>query len=405
VTRPTDRVSIKAGGKVFDQIEKVEITWDLSAPAQAVIQFGDEGAWAQLGSAFQPGTPWTVAVNDMPMISGRAELLELDGDDHGIVCAIAIRTRLSDALVASADTSIVVAGVSVAEFMVAALSTIGYTSSDFVVDHRTAAVLLSGAPSKTSPQKTDLEPIQVPQAKIQPGESIMEAVTRHADRHGLIVCDLPNGRIGVFRPDPDASPYYYLRLKRGSAADRRANNIVKIHRSCDWTQVPSEVVVYGQTWGGELAKAPIHSSAGNPEVLARAAETGHFNRRVVTVQNQIQNNDQARRKASKLLSSLVSRQDAWDIVTDGLTYWDGSKQTRWAITAIASIECDVMGAPAGNYFVNRVRMKQDDQGSTTTLSVVRADLLFNRETGLLGKQGTEVYNGPFKTPEFNFDER
>jgi hypothetical protein len=186
---------------------------------------------------------------------------------------------------------------------------------------------------------------------------------------------MPDDSLAIFRPDTRAEAHYRLRMKRGGHATMQANNLKRFRRSQDWTDVPSLLTVYGATWGGELAKASVYAKVQNDAVQKAFERTGHFNRPVDKVQNQIRTGSQAIRKAHYELTKLRARMDSWELAVDGLSFWDGSGLVRWAPTAICAVDCDVAGGPTGNYFIHRVRLRRDDGGSVAQITATHVDLL------------------------------
>lgn len=377
--RDPDRVVVTNGSKQWTQFESFEIQQTLSAPLTATFTLGDEGAWLSLAPEMQPGREWTVTVNNRPLFTGRAEIFESPADDTaGVKVNLTVRSRLSDAYVASADTALRVTDTSVKDFITGLFKPLGYTDDDFEFSQRAYVDLVTGRGKSFSSKPTDLEPLQVQQAKVQPGESIIEAATRHLERHGLVMVDAmgPRGRIAIFRPDTTVEPFYELRLKRtGTRENRQRNNIVGCSRGWDWSDVPSVFAVYGQTFGGDIAKSPIQAEVVNIQVVRAWRSTGHFNRRVVSVQNQVKTVEQAQRRANKLLTEAIRSQDTWDVTTDGLTYWTGAEIVPWCLTNIVSINADIAGGPTGNYFIAAIRQRQDETGGSTRLAAIKADLV------------------------------
>jgi prophage tail gpP-like protein len=375
--RPPERVLLRdEDGRDFERFESCEVSHEIGQPSKATISFGDERCYREFRQLIKPGKKWTVGHRDKAAVDGRIDVLEASADD-GHRLSMTIRTRLSDAFVCGANTKIKVSDTTVSKFFEDLFFDIGYRKERMIYSPSTAVDLMSGKGKNYSKAKVNLEPLQVPQAKVQPGESIMDAATRHLERHGLVLLDLPNDYLGIIRPDLDAKPTYFARSRAGfTRAASASNNITSARRVADWTMVPSTLTVFGATYGGDLAKAPVWGAVVNQEVLDVANSGTGFFRNVITVQNHIRDKDQARAKALREMARLRASQDAWEITLDGAMYWNGDTMTPWLPTGIIVVETDVaQGGPSGDYFIQRVRVRSDDKGNQTTLTCVRTDLL------------------------------
>jgi hypothetical protein len=370
--RPIDRITIVGDAGEWELFERVEITHDLSSPSVATIALGDDGAYSQMLSTMRPGSKWSLWIGNALQLAGRVEVFDWPADESGIKVGLTIKTKLSDAQYASASTSTRVYDTSIEDFIVQLFAQIGYKREDFIFEGSTRVDLMSGKKSKVSKASTTLEPIDAKAAKVSPGETIFEAASRHLERHGLLLLDHPDGRIQIYRPDLKADPHYRFFLRR-SGPETQANNILRARPSLDWSESPSEVVVYGVTWGAELEKAPIFAKVTNDEVQARFSETGMFARRVIQVQNQLRTAEQARNKARREMSNLRRRQDAWTIDTDGAGYFDGEKEVQFCPGTIINV--DVEGTQDADYFCHHVRIVSDENGTVSSLEMTRADLI------------------------------
>lgn len=374
--RKPDVVRIETSAGVLDAIERFEIRHAIGEPSSATVTLGDDGAWSELGPKFAPGTDWKLFVDGAAQITGRVEIEELNGSpDEGVTIVATIRSKQTDAYVAAADPGVKVVGTTILDFIVALFEPLGFSKNDFVFTTYAVRDLLSGKRGNTDKNPpADLEPIQVPQAKVQPGETIIEAALRHLERHGLIMWDSPDGKIVIGAPDNESPISYRFQLKKGEAS--KANNLLGFKRLRDFSEAPSEVWVYGQTWGGDLAKSTVYGVAPNLPMLQIAAETGHFKRKRVMVMNQIRTQEQARSKAMRELSAARFKQDAWSLRCDGLSYWDGAQQTKWALAAMSEVENDLMGGPQGSYMIVGYRLSGDENtGTSSTIDIVAKDTI------------------------------
>jgi prophage tail gpP-like protein len=384
--RYKDEIRIEADGVVFDAFEEVEVTHDLMKPAEAKIVFGDDGS-DKLADLLAPGTTWRVFVNRSIHITGRAEINEADSSgDNGTRFSITIRTKLSDAMVASADPKTKVNETTIADFIEALFEPLGYSALDFnFAGAAKARQLITGATREETVQRKDLESIQAQQAKAQIGESIYECARRHLERHGLMLWDHPDGRIVVGAPDDGQAPIYRFRSKR-DRSQWPTNNLIAYRKVRDWSGVPSKVSVFGATiTKGDIVyplltvKGETRSIKGvaiNDPVDAVAQETEHFKRAVSIQATGLRTSEQAQAKANRELSRLRMRQDAWELVVDGWGYLENGAIYTFGVNTVANIDTDVLGVAPGDYLVVRVTMRwRDTEGFISALACVAKGIL------------------------------
>lgn len=366
--RLPDTVKVESEAGEFTNFTSLQITNDLMAPSEAGFEVGDDQTWTQLEQIIALGKPFRVFVNDTLHMTGRVELTDAPIDPGGgAVVRFTVRTKMADAMYASADPFVTVQSTSIRDFVLEAYSLLGYTAEDFVFDQDTARDLLTGKLSDGSDTPTDLEPLKVDQAKINPPETIHAAVTRHLMRHGLMHWDSPDGRIVVGAPNDFQDPIYRLRMRIGS--EGRENNILTATRTRDASGVPTKVVIMGSGPKNWL-KAKIRGFAFNADLQ----EAG-FYRPVVLVNEQCKQDDLAQRMAYRMLTDRSKRFDAWVVNVDGLSYWNGSSRLIYGIDTVADVQSDVAGGPAGAYLVHRVVKRVDAAGAQgTELSLLHRGL-------------------------------
>jgi prophage tail gpP-like protein len=370
-TRPTATVSIEAiGGKVFDRFTSLEITNDLTAPAEASLELGDDGSWAELKEYLAIGASFRVIANGRPRMTGRIEADDVPVDAaNGATVRVLVRTKLSDAAYASADPSIGVQGVTLKAVVLKAYASLGYKEPDFVFRADISRNLMTGKPSKgTQSKETKLEPIKLEQARVNPPETIFEFVERHLLRHHLSHWDSPDGRIVVGAPNDQQSPLYRFVCKRGTQG--RANNVLSARRIRDASDSPSIVGVFGAYSATEFQKAKVGRMIEVPEIQA-----AKLYRPVLFVDHSIQTREQADARVRKEIVNRIKRLDSWEIRTDGWGYWDGQAETPFGVDTVADVDVDVAGGTTGAYLVHRVRLARSAAaGDTTELTMIKRGL-------------------------------
>ena len=248
-TPDTIKVEVIAGNGIragsIDAFTTIQITNDITMPSEASFELGDDGTFNALGDIFQPGVAFQVFVNDRPRLRGRVEMLDSPFDTGaGAVTRFTVRTKLSDAMVASADQGIKVKGTSLKEFILKLYEPLGFFEDKFEFDQTAAVNLITGKAKGDRDRPLDLERIKVKAARVRPPETIYAAADKHLRRHGLMHWDSPNGKIVVGLPNDTQSPSFKLNMFKDSRSD--GNNILSGTRTRDWSGVPSSVNVFGR---------------------------------------------------------------------------------------------------------------------------------------------------------------
>ncbi len=356
---------------MFDAFDSVEVSTALNAPSEGRLRFGDDGAWQRFESACAPGATYAITINGNPLLKGRVEVSDLSGSTSGGVdFNVIIRTRLGDARYSSARPTLKVENVSLKEFLISLFEDVGLREADFLFSDATNRELLTGKASGSKP--VELEPIQVSAAKVQPPETIWECAKRHLERHGLMLWEGVDGTVCVGTPNDQQPPIYRLVCKR---PDQGANNVQSFRRVRDYTDVAAEVSVFGFSPGKDFTKVPIAARAVDQHVSDLFAATGHFGRFITLPMERAKSADLANKQAARELSMRRRKIDAWEIVTDGWNYWSGDGGVAWTFNAVADVDIDVAGGPAGPYLITRVSQTMSvDSSLTTTLALIAPGL-------------------------------
>ena len=350
---PTDEVTVEAeDGGEFDLWSSFELRASILNPCEASFELGDSGTFDELKEITQIGKTVAVSVNGHPFIRGRIHMRNspLDAGQSSQLRFV-VRTRLADAAVQSADPRVRVKNQSIKDFVLACYEQLGMGESDFLFDAETARDLMSGAKTKGGKAQPDLEPLKEDQAKIQPPETVREAVERHLRRHGLMQRDGPDGRIVIFRPDEDQEPRYFFRLLR--QPNSQDNNVKRVERSQDFTEAPSSLSVYGVGGKTEFTKAKVSFRALNADV------DQHFFRPIIIVDEGVKTKELAERRALRENAQRRRRLDTLSIAVDGLSYREGEGP---GVTFVPDSVCDVIaetvGGAIGNYYVEEVVLRR-----------------------------------------------
>ncbi len=358
--RPIDKVRVSvvgdtniAGGDL-DNFTSLMIRNDITMPSEASFELGDDGTWNSLGEIFEPGVNFQVYINDTPRMRGRVEMNDVPLDaSAGAVVRFTVRTKLSDAMYASANQGTRVQGASLQEFVLAVYAPLGYTADDFIFLQGTARNLITGKDVMTGETPVDLARIKISEARVKPPETIYAAADRHLRRHGFMHWDDPSGKIVVGAPGDKEDPTYTFNMFR-QAGRGAINNVLGSTRTRDWSGVPSAVNVYGRGGKRGFTRSNVGATATDDDVTAAL-----FYRPLHILAEGIRTNELAARAAARELSSRSKRKDGFSIDVDGFSFWDGQSLTMYAPDTVAQINTDVAGGNAGPYYVHATTLTRD----------------------------------------------
>lgn len=378
MARPRDTVRVEVissssqRGGTLDNFTSLEITNDITMPFEASFEVGDDISWSALGDVFALGTQFVVFVNDRKRLTGRVEMNDAPFDaDAGAVIRFAVRTKLSDAMFASADQRIQVRNVSIKQFILKLYAPLGYGEDAFIFDQRVSRNLLTGLEKPTGEAPKDLEPMKVEEARVNPPESIYAAADRHLRRHGLMHWDSPDGRIVVGAPNDSQDPSYTFNMFRTIVSgDPNTNNVLNGSRTRDWSSVPGKLGVFGRGGKNDFSRAAVIGAVKDDDVVAAG-----LYRPVIIIAEGIRTQALAQAAAARELSARSKRKDGIQINVDGLSYWDGQKTFDFAPDTTAKIRSDVAGGADDAYYVHSVTLTRNaSEGDIAQLNMVKRGL-------------------------------
>lgn len=367
--RQLDVITIETAAGTFDRFSRCQVVNDIFGPTEATFDLGDDESWQTLAPVLYPGQSVRVALNGRPRLTGRAEISTGSASpDEGTKIALTVRTKMADARYTSADPRITVKDTSIKDFVLACYAELGFAEDDFLFAPFTARDLMTGK-AQGAADPTDLEPIKVDQAKVNPPETIFEAVERHLRRYRATHWDSPDGKIIVGSPDDTQTPIGNLVARAGPEA--KANNLKRIKHIRDWSEVAAMMWVVGQSPGRDTRRKGLRGFALDDEVFRVSAETGHFNRRAIIPRQEANDQQQVTQQAVRELSARRRNKSAWELVVDGWSYWNGDEQIPWAHNTVVDVDVVSLGGPFGRALVTKVALDLDlEAGTRTTLTVV-----------------------------------
>jgi len=372
--RPKEFVSILARRGECRLYSSVEFITDMHGPATVTLQVGDDGSWRDLSKIFYPGEPCQLYCDGRLLFTGRFETNNVTTTTStGAIAHLVARTKLADARYTTAKTDVKVTDVSIKQFILAVFAPLGFVESDFVFDATADRNLVTGVRGSDK-APVDLEPMQESKAKIQVGDTIFDAVTKHLKRYHLAMWDGADGKIIVGAPNDSQRPIFTLRGKRGG---RSSNNISGANRTRDWAEVAQRVEVVGKTSNDAADQTPLKGVAIDDDVTSVFNKTGHFGRALSLPLDGPKTQEKAQAQAQRELSSRRKEKDGWSIPLDSWTYWDGRKLIPWALNTTLDIEIDSIGAEAsGRYLIHKITRGLDcNAGPTCSLDLAAPGVL------------------------------
>jgi prophage tail gpP-like protein len=366
VGRFVDRITVESEAGTFDRFNSIEITNEIGAPAQCVMDVGDDNTYADLASVIDHGSRFRVYLNDKLRMTGRVYIPNTSGSaNNGSTTNVTIRSVMADAFFASADPRIRVERTTIKDFLLKLYEPLGLTEADFVFRADVERDLMTGRSTRGATPPADLRRMTAKEAKVNPPETIREAAEKHLKRYGLTHWDTPDGRIYVGAPDDQQLPLYRFVSKRGRGS--YANNVLEWQRIADWSDVPSEVNVHGALIGEDYEnRKRVKTSAAWSDVAAAG-----FHRPVLIMDDGSRSASIAQSRANRERANRSKRKDCYEITVDGWSYWDGAGAVPYGINTTCDVNIDAVGSPQGLYYIHRVVCTGDPtNGASTALTLV-----------------------------------
>lgn len=371
--RPKDQIWIEGDRGRFDKFQRLELSTDVFGDAQCWFTVADDRAWRSLAPLLSPGREFRVYCNGILQFTGRAECNELpEGADEGSVIQVVLRTRLADARIGSADSSVRAADTSIKKFLLALYAKHGFVESDFVFAADTDRDLITGK-KKGARDPIDLDALPADKAKVQPTETTYDCAKRHLERHHLMQWEGGDGRIVIGIPDDTQDPIYRFERRTGVCTYKSARALR------DWAEVPGELWVYGGTGvGKDVLRAPFRGVAVDYDLAIEAAASGHFDRRVILAVEGAKDLGRANAQARRELAARSRRKAAWEVELYGWTFWDGARATPYAVNTTVDVDAERHeGTPLrGVFLVTGVRKSfGPDDGPMTSVTLLQKGLI------------------------------
>ena len=358
----TEKVTIESiGGSgqklLIDRATSYEIVTDLTAPAEARFELGDNGTWKAIRQALEIGRKFRVALNGRSILAGRMLMRSMPvSASTGATVQCVVRTLLADAMFTSCD-QFNVKGATLKTIVLKAYQSLGATERDFCFSADVARDLITGRGKGGSPV-TDLTALTEQDARVQPPETVHSFVDRHLRRFSLLHWDAPDGRIVVGKPNDEQAASYLLRCMRDYP---RGNNITEARRSEDYEQVPGELAVYGQGGGRDYTRARVQAVVNNQTLMAAT-----LRRRTMVIDEGVTTKALAQARAKREMAMRSMQRDSWDLTTPAWCHYYSNRWFPYAIDTVADLSVDVAdGSANGAYYIWRVSLSGNANDSHT----------------------------------------
>lgn len=366
---PQDTISVEAvsdgTNSVFDRFTTFMLKNSITSPSEASFESGDDGSFESLRQLTALGSIFRVFVNGRARLTGRVEMRDsTDDPSRSSNIRFVIRTKLTDAVVASCDPKVRTKNASIKEFVLACYATIGVGEDQFIFDPKTSRDLLTGKSSRGARAPRDLAPIKDDQAKVRPPETVFQAVDRHLKRHGFMHWDSPDGKIIVGAPDDTQDPIYRFVQRRTTGSF--SNNVISCQEAQDVGQAPTIMSVLGTGGGGGIAKSKISATEANETMV-----DGEFQRPLLIVDEGIKTKERANRRVRREMAQRTRGLQNLNVICDGLSYRSDGGLVPYAPDTVAELNIERLGGSLGAFYCESVEMTQSPgMADRTILRVV-----------------------------------
>ena len=366
-----DRITVESEFGTFDRFNSIEITNEIGAPTQCVMDVGDDATYAELANVIAHGRRFRVYLNDRLRMTGRVYIPNTSGNAaNGSSTQITIRGVMADAYYASADPRIRVEKSTIKDFLLKLYAPHGLTERDFVFRADVERDLMTGRGTRGQAPPADLRRMTAKEAKVNPPETVKEAAEKHLKRYGLMHWETPDGRVYVGAPDDQQLPLYRFVSKRGWQS--HANNLLEWQRIADWSDVPSEVNVHGSLIGEDYEnRKRVKVAAAWADVQAAG-----FHRPVLIMDDGSRSASIAQARANRERANRSKRKDCYEVTVDGWSYWDGATSIPYGVNTTCDVDVDAVGSPAGLYYISRVVCAGSPNDSASTALTLVAPGIF-----------------------------
>jgi prophage tail gpP-like protein len=207
---------------------------------------------------------------------------------------------------------------------------------------------------------SEIERLQIREARPQPNESVWEYIDRHARRFGVMPWMTADGKLVIGAPNFGQEPTFRIvRRRRPISSD--PNNVMDGALEQDLSKSWSTVVVYGRGSSPDGTRGRVRSLVLNPEWAAPFEMPRYVHDRGV------RSSDDATRRGSRELSEGRLAEVTLSYTMDG----HGQGDVLWAQNTTAYVLDEVLGID-GVYYIASRRFEGDrNTGTRTRLTLIQ----------------------------------
>lgn len=221
--------------------------------------------------------------------------------------------------------------------------------------------------------ESDITLSQISRIKIEPGETIMNVISRLAKKEDALIWLDPDGTGHIGRPNYSQSPLYQLICRKKSNPNSKRNNIISGSMRTSWTDRYSSITVHGTT-GNTAAN---YATSSRYRGIATDDQIQQ-NRSLIMSDGDIKNVAQAKARAELEVARREFDAITWDYTVRG-HYGElpdgkgGKKESLWEINTIVDVD-DEFSETNAPCWVLRRRFRGDDSGRYTDLELRAPDV-------------------------------
>jgi prophage tail gpP-like protein len=229
-----------------------------------------------------------------------------------------------------------------------------YGPNQVTIDNAANRKVLTGKQVKGSELNLPpLEAISVSDAKPRAGETVYQYLDRHARRFGLMVWGTADGKVVISRPNYTQEPSYRLVVGASHIKSARWKRSMRSR--------PSEIHVYGKSYGHDFGASGIHAVLYDPDI----ATLGYYRPLVIHDQNARTKDHAEQRARIEQGKRLMNANLVEIVVPDHVDYGSGA---TWAIDTIAQLTWDHADfAAEPRHIVKRTFTRSRNGGTETQL--------------------------------------
>lgn len=204
-----------------------------------------------------------------------------------------------------------------------------------------------------------------PRIKIEPGDTVMDVLTKHATRSGFLIWLSADGKGVIAKPNYDQRPRFALFQYPPTTPDSARNNIKKTRVTESGREQYSNYRIVGTT-GNTLA-----NFAGSSRFDTSESSDGTELERTLI---EHKNTSQSLADAKEQLQNDIARRDFEALEISYTVAGHVNSGELWQIDSMVSVDDQVTGH-VGNYYLTRRRFVGNGEGQTTELTLRPAKVL------------------------------